>query len=166
MRRAITNFRKKLDKENPDDVGSPRNDDTDEMPINAELARVIEKTYNYIYSVEDKRTLRMVNKVEDLFESAPIMFDDSRVSQQLARLKKIKFDANMLKSHVQIYKEQMAQQKHIRRQLRQIIEKHEIDVDQVIERSGGEMYISKCNENYNAYHTYKSNEFFQQETSA
>lgn len=46
------------------------------MPINAELARVIEKTYNYIYSVEDKRTLRMVNKVEDLFESAPIMFDD------------------------------------------------------------------------------------------
>lgn len=101
------------------------------MPINAELARVIEKTYNYIYSVEDKRTLRMVNKVEDLFESAPIMFDDSRVSQQLARLKKIKFDANMLKSHVQIYKEQMAQQKHIRRQLRQIIEKHQIDVDQV-----------------------------------
>lgn len=72
----------------------------------------------------------------------------------------------MLKSHVQIYKEQMAEQKHIRRQLRQIIEKHEIDVEQVIERSKGEQYISKCNENYNAYHTYKSNEFFQQETSA
>ena len=121
LRRAITNFRKMRDKEEPEAVksSSPRAEDfIDEMPINAELARVIEKTYNYIYSVEDKRTIRMVNKVEDLFESAPIMFDDSQVGQQLTRLKKLKFDANMLKSHVQIYKEQMAEQKHIRRQLR------------------------------------------------
>ena len=66
---------------------------------------MIEKTYSYIYSVEDKRILRTVNKVEDLFESAPITFDDTRVSAQLTRLKKIKQDANMLKSHVQIYKE-------------------------------------------------------------
>ena len=47
------------------------------MPIDAELARLIEKTYNYIYSVEDKRILRMINKVEDLFDSAPINFDDT-----------------------------------------------------------------------------------------
>lgn len=73
------------------------------------MGRLIEKTYNYIYSVEDKRMLRMVNKVEDLFDSAPILFDDSQVNAQLARMKKLKQDANMLKSHVQIYKEQMAE---------------------------------------------------------
>ena len=77
--------------------------------VDAELARLIDNTYNYIYSVEDKRILRMIGKVEDLFDSAPIMFDDSRVNAQLSRLKKLKQDANMLKSHVQIYKEQMAE---------------------------------------------------------
>ena len=108
----------------------------------------------------------MINKVEDLFDSAPILFDDTRVTAQLMKLKKLKQDANLLKSHVQIYKEQMAEQKHIRKQMRQIIEKHDINVQQVIERSKGEQYISKCNENYNAYHTYKSNHFFQHETQA
>ena len=44
--------------------------------------------------------IRMINKVEDLFDNNPLMFDDSRVSFQLSRLKKIKSDANMLKSHV------------------------------------------------------------------
>ena len=45
--------------------------------------------------------------------------------------------------------------------MRQIIEKHEINVEQGIERTKGDEYISKCNENYNAYHTYKTNQFFQ-----
>ena len=76
-----------------------------EPEIDAELARVIEGTYNYIYSVEEKRISRMISKVEDLFDSNPIMFDDTRVSAQLTRLKKLKQDAGMLKSHVRVYNE-------------------------------------------------------------
>ena len=67
------------------------------------MARLIEQIFQYIYSVEDRRIHRRIGKVEDLFESAPLSFDDSDVSMQLARLKKLKQDASMLKSHVQIY---------------------------------------------------------------
>lgn len=35
------------------------------------------------------------------------MFDDSQVSLQLDRLRKFKQNADLLKSHVQIYEEQM-----------------------------------------------------------
>ena len=101
----------------------------------AELARLIEKTYNYIYSVEEKRTIRTINKVEDLFDSAPIMFDDTKVTAQLTRLKKIKQDANMLKGHVQVYNEQMAEQKHMREHIKFLIEKHDIRIDEEIERT-------------------------------
>lgn len=44
------------------------------------MARLIEQTYQYIYSVEEKRMSRMINKVEDLFDSNPLMFDNSQVS--------------------------------------------------------------------------------------
>ena len=39
---------------------------------------------------------RMIHKVEDLFESNPLMFDDIQVSTQLMRLKKMKQSANLL----------------------------------------------------------------------
>jgi len=45
-----------------------------------DLTRLIEQTYNYIYGVEDKRMTRRILKVEDLFESNPLMFDASQVS--------------------------------------------------------------------------------------
>ena len=77
------------------------------MQSKAELARLIESTYQYIYSVEDKRMARRIGKVEDLFESNPMIFDASSVAQQLNKLKKLKQDADLLKSHVQIYEEKM-----------------------------------------------------------
>ena len=48
-------------------------------PVDAEYARVIERTYQYIYSVEDKRMGRRINKVEDLFDNNPLSFDDCDV---------------------------------------------------------------------------------------
>ena len=56
--------------------GSPRPEDS----AHAELARLIEQTYQYIYSVEDKRLARHINRVEDLFEDNPLVFDDCEVS--------------------------------------------------------------------------------------
>ena len=48
----------------------------DEEPISQqELARLIESTYNYIFSVEDMRVQRHINKVEDLYQNAPLNFD-------------------------------------------------------------------------------------------
>ena len=69
----------------------------------AELERLIESTYNYIYSVEDVRVQRQINKVEDLYESAPLKFDAGTINSQLIRLKKLKQDADLLKSHIQVY---------------------------------------------------------------
>ena len=60
------------------------------QPVDGELARIIEQTYQYIYSVEEKRMARMINKVEDLFEANPLSFDDQQVAIQLERLKKLK----------------------------------------------------------------------------
>ena len=131
VRKALTLYRKRMERQstmnesekgqmsqtrsNNGAAGSTMGFEQEQLPIDAELARLIEKTYNYIYSVEDKRVLRMISKVEDLFDNAPILFDDTRVTAQLTKLKKLKQDANLLKSHVQIYKEQMAEQRHIRR---------------------------------------------------
>ena len=72
----------------------------------------------------------------------------------------------MLKSHVRVYDESMAEQKRIRENLAYIIEKHDIKVGQEIERLGGEQHISNCNDNYGAYQTYKANLFFKEETAA
>lgn len=50
--------------------------------------------------------------------------------------------------------------------MKYLIEKHDIKIDQEIERSNGEQHISTCNENYYAYHSYKNNQFFNEETTA
>ena len=50
--------------------------------------------------------------------------------------------------------------------MKYLIEQHDIKVDQGIERTKGEQHISNCNDNYNAYLTYKSNHFFEEETAA
>ena len=114
VRRAITLFRKKLTLEHEEKVKEEEaNTDLSEIiekgatvsKVDAELARLIEQTYQYIYQVEAKRIMRTTNKVEDLFDSNPMMFDYSQVATQLARQKKMKQDANMLLSHVQIYEE-------------------------------------------------------------
>ena len=93
------------------DIGTLSQLQRDSQTIDGELARVIEQTYQYIYSVEEKRMARMINKVEDLFEANPLTFDDQSVALQLERLKKIKQNANLLKSHVQIYDEQIVEQR-------------------------------------------------------
>ena len=49
--------------------------------MDAELARCIEQTYQYIYSVEDKRMGRRINKIEDLYENNPLNFDDCDVNR-------------------------------------------------------------------------------------
>ena len=53
------------------------------------------------------------------------------------------------------------------RVMKYIIEKHNIKIGpEAIERTNGEQHISNCNDNYQAYHTYKSNTFFKEETAA
>ena len=59
----------------------------------------------------------------------------------------------------------MAEQKHIREFMQEIIEKHEIDVDKEIELAPEMQHIMNCNDNYAAFHTYKTNKFFQRETT-
>ena len=132
----------------------------------AELARLIEQTYQYIYSVEDMRIQRRIHKVEDLFESNPLLFDSETVSAQLSRLKKLKQDADLLKSHLQVYNEKMEEQKRCREFTQFIIEKHNIDTSKPVEVTNGEKHVMTCNEDYNAYLTYTENRFFEREKAS
>ena len=43
---------------------------------------------------------RHINRVEDLFEDNPLVFDDCEVSNQLARKKKMAENADLMKNHV------------------------------------------------------------------
>ena len=109
---------------------------------------------------------RKINKVEDLFDSNPLNFDGSSVSHQLDRLKKLKQNADLLKSHVQVYQEKMVEQKHSREFNQFLIDKYQIDIKlDEYKLSEGEVHIRNCDDDYLAYHTYKSNHFFEQETA-
>ena len=72
-----------------------------------ELARLIEATYQYIYSVEEMRIARRIGKVEDLFNKNPISFESEKVNSRLMKLKKLEQNADMLKSYLQLYEEEM-----------------------------------------------------------
>lgn len=132
----------------------------------SELQRLIESTYQYIYSVEDMRISRRIAKVEDLFTAAPMSFDTEKVSSQLLRLKKLKQNADMLKSHLEVYNEKMDEQKRNRELMKSIIKKHNIDVSKPVELSNGEKHIMTCNEDYSAYLTYQENRFFSRDKAA
>lgn len=94
------------------------------------------------------------------------MFDSETVSAQLTRLKKLKQDADLLKSHLQVYNEKMEEQKKCREFTQFIIEKHNIDTSKPVEVSNGEKHVMTCNEDYNAYLTYTENRFFEREKAS
>ena len=94
------------------------------------------------------------------------MFDSETVSAQLSRLKKLKQDADLLKSHLQVYNEKMEEQKRCREFTQFIIEKHNIDTSKPVEVSNGEKHVMTCNEDYNAYLTYTENRFFEREKAS
>lgn len=70
------------------------------------------------------------------------------------RLKKLKLNADLLKSHLDVYNEKVAEQKRNREFTQSIIEKHNIDVSKPVELSNGERHVMSCTEDYNAYLTY------------
>ena len=68
VRKAITLVHKSLMraksmKEETEGINTFEDQGSDEKPIDPELALLIEQTYNYIYSVEEKRITRRVNKI-------------------------------------------------------------------------------------------------------
>jgi len=81
-------------------------------------------------------------------------------------MKKLKQDSDLLKSHLQVYNETMLEQKRQHEFKEHIIKKHNIDVSHPPEFKGGEKHIMNCNEDYEAYHTFKKNKFFQVQSVA
>lgn len=67
----------------------------------------IAEVYQYIYEVEERRIERKVLKVESLFDTNPLEFEDSTVRNRLERQRKEKQMAYLNKSHQQIYEEEM-----------------------------------------------------------
>lgn len=79
-------------------------------PISGEeLARLIEATYQYIYTVEEMRISRRIGTIEDLFAKNPLNFEAEKVNSQLQKLKKLEQNADLLKSHLELYDEQVAE---------------------------------------------------------
>ena len=61
----------------------------------------------------------------------------------------------------------MGEQKHAREFNQFLIEKYQIDTKlDEYKLSEGEVHIRNCDDDYLAYHTYKANRFFEQETAA
>lgn len=109
---------------------------------------------------------RKINKIEDLYENNPLNFDDCDVNRQLTKLKKMKQDAHLLKSHVQVYNDGMAQNKRMKKFMEFLIKKHNIDVDREQLRCAGAQHTYNANEDMKAFHTHKTNKFFRSETSS
>jgi len=86
IRKAITLFRNKLNSQEDKPEGSASNQVSDILNKNkvqaadSELARLIEQTYRFIYRVENKEVQRKIFKIEDLFDSNPLEFDDCEVN--------------------------------------------------------------------------------------
>ena len=78
----------------------------------------------------------------------------------------MKQDAELLKSHVQVYQDSMAENKRLNEFMQFLIKKHQIDVEKDSERTAGAMHTYHANEDYLAFHTHKANRFFRKETSA
>ncbi len=49
-----------------------------------------------------------VKQVEDLFENAPLTFNDETVNQELDKIERVKFEKKTYKTFVQIHDEEMA----------------------------------------------------------
>ena len=76
-------------------------------------------------------------------------------------MRKMKQDASMLKSHVQIYQKDMAERKRLREFMQFIIKKYKIDISEdAIQRQGHEKHLDKCDYDDHAYFTHKYNKFF------
>lgn len=71
-----------------------------------------------------------------------------------------------MKSHIQIYEQQMAEALANRKFMAYLIKKHKIDVTKQREMEDGNQHILNCSMNYKAFFTYKRNDFFKKETYA
>lgn len=49
--------------------------------------------------------------------------------------------------------------------MKQIIAKHQIEIKSEVNTEKGEQHIRSCNEDYEAFHTFKANKFFTEDST-
>ena len=61
---------------------------------------MIQNTFQYIYDFEKKKMEKVVQEVEELFDSNPLHFNDEQVNHELDKIERAKIEKQIYKSFI------------------------------------------------------------------
>ena len=111
--KAMTSPRSQHDEKGPqqDEMNSTKTSINDALGGNKILnntSAVIQNTFQYIYDFEKKKMEKVVQEVEELFDSNPLHFNDEQVNHELDKIERAKMEKQIYKSFIQIHEEELA----------------------------------------------------------
>ena len=125
----------------------------------------VQKVFENIYAMEEKRIDRKVRQIEGLFDENPLKFDELSIDRALARKLKEKEQQHLFRTYEEILEEEMEKNKKIQEHLKSLIKKFGIKIDREAGMPNSFKHIRKCDLDDRVFLAYKGRSFFEADTA-